>query len=391
MVAEELLQRNVLHLPAVHDFLCNHADKLAVAANLGEKGDIHKLVTCMWVLSILRANLQHHITYRCTVCKYGTLIFRPNTDLIPSLQKTMWRLRQLESTSKASETRIKSQHLDDLNQRVHGNIQTLLSRKHVSPFEHDMLNIDKFIEEADPQLWNTICLLTRSVSERRGTSKATLDETSIAFQTKKTRRFFLLCALLFCTDDCCSLPLHTLVTDMVDSQGGSALLIRILNRLGVCASFDTLKWFIQHKVSTAKVAKSLNLTSFTVVSADNIDFLHSYACVFQGRQNGSWHGASIQAAQPLPSLSLVETEVDMEELSLPSRGLNMEISTSTVNRPLALSKETSMAKQPSVTKSCKRSNRSSPIQSPLKLTRSPAPKARKMRTGTESNSQSAHL
>ncbi len=193
----------------------------------------------MWVLSSLIANLQHHMTYRCTVRKYGTLILRPNTDLMPSLQKTLWRLRQLESTSKVSDT-IKSQHLDDLNQRVHGTIHTLLSREHESPFDHDQLDIDKSIQAVDPQVWSAISVLTRSVSERRRTSKAAFDPNSTAYQTKKTRRFFLLCALLFCTDDRCSVPLHTLVTDTVDSQGGSALLIRLLNRLGVCASFDTL-------------------------------------------------------------------------------------------------------------------------------------------------------
>ena len=100
--------------------------------------------------------------------------------------------------------------------------------------------------------------------------------------------------------------LHTLLTDIVEGQGGSALLIRLLNRLGVCASLDTLKRFIQYKVSSGKTAKSLDPTVFTIVSADNVDFLHSYACVFKGRQSSSWHGTSIQAAQPLPSLSNVE-------------------------------------------------------------------------------------
>ena len=46
MEAEEL-HRQVLHLPAVHDFLCNHAEILTVTANLGKQGDIHKSVTCM--------------------------------------------------------------------------------------------------------------------------------------------------------------------------------------------------------------------------------------------------------------------------------------------------------------------------------------------------------
>ena len=64
----------------------------------------------------------------------------------------------------------------------------------------------------------------------------------------KIRCLFCLCVLMFCTDDCYSIPLHTLVTDTIDRCGGSTELIRILNRLEVCASADTLARFIQHKV-----------------------------------------------------------------------------------------------------------------------------------------------
>ena len=88
-------------------------------------------------------------------------------------------------------------------------------------------------------LWRAICTLTRSASERGGTSKVT-DPSTPAYRVKKIWQFSLLCNLLFCTDDRCSLPLHMLVADVIESQGGSALLIRILNRLGLCASADTL-------------------------------------------------------------------------------------------------------------------------------------------------------
>ena len=37
------------------------------------------------------------------------------------------------------------------------------------------------------------------------------------------------------------------MTDLIESQGGSSVLIKILNRLGVCSSADTLSRFIQHK------------------------------------------------------------------------------------------------------------------------------------------------
>ena len=56
------------------------------------------------------------------------------------------------------------------------------------------------------------------------------------------------------------MPMHILMTDLIESQGGSSVLIRLLNRL--------------------------------VVSADNLDFLHSFARVFCGNQKSSWHGTT---------------------------------------------------------------------------------------------------
>ncbi len=53
--------------------------------------------------------------------------------------------------------------------------------------------------------------------------------------------------ILYCTDDHCSLPMHILIADLVDSQGegrggegGGEYLIKTLNRIGMCASSDTL-------------------------------------------------------------------------------------------------------------------------------------------------------
>ncbi len=98
------------------------------------------------------------------------------------------------------------------------------------------------IQGAGPQLWEAICLLTKSVSERVGIIglKRGRDPTSVANQTKEVASILLTQCNLFCSNDRCSVPLHTLLTDMIDSQGGSALLVRILNRLGICASLDTL-------------------------------------------------------------------------------------------------------------------------------------------------------
>ena len=123
--------------------------------------------------------------------------------------------------------------LDTLNLTIHSQINTLLAQDAKKPFEYDELDIDKLIPEMNQTLWKAICLLTRSASERRGTAKVT-DPSTSSYHVERIRRSSLFCNLLFCTDDCCSLPLHTLVTDVVESQGGSALLIKILNRLGMC-------------------------------------------------------------------------------------------------------------------------------------------------------------
>ena len=97
---------------------------------------------------------------------------------------------------------------------------------------------------------------------------------------------------------------HLQQTYIVDSLGSSSLLLRILNLLRVCASSGALSRFIQHKIQskqTGETEPDLDSQEFTVVSAYNIDFMHSYARVFSRKQNRSWHGTTVQAVQPKAS------------------------------------------------------------------------------------------
>ena len=189
---------------------------------------------------------------------------------------------------------------------VHLNISTLfLSWHSKEEFDFTNFNSDEHIAEIDPKLWEAICLLTRFASEKKGVSKVT-DPTSASFHTKHMRRFAILRIMMFCINNKYTIPLHTLVIDPIEGQGGSAILIKMLNQLGLCASADTPARYIQHKSINEEAAMNCCLTSdsFMVVSADNIDFLHSYARVYKGSKNSSWHGLSIQVDQPLPSLSI---------------------------------------------------------------------------------------
>ena len=93
------------------------------------------------------------------------------------------------------------------------------------------------MELVDPTLTQHIQTLTKSYNEKR--QQGTADEHSLSTHTKKVRRFYYLCVLLFCTNNRCCMPLHALLTDTVKHYGGSSELIRVLNRVGAMASEDT--------------------------------------------------------------------------------------------------------------------------------------------------------
>ena len=111
---------------------------------------------------------------------------------------------------------------------------------------------------------------------------------------------------MFTIDSRCTTPFHTQITDLVDCCGGSSELIRILNRLGVCSSYDTLLRHIQActtELSGLGILQGLNPSVLTIFSMDNIiDFLKSHAQVYCNKQELSWHGTTIQAIQPLPHI-----------------------------------------------------------------------------------------
>ena len=99
-----------------------------------------------------------------------------------------------------------------LNSKIHSSIDTMLKEDTVQPHSIEDIDIDKVIDNLDPDLWKAICLLTQPLSARaiRTTS-----------HVRKVRRMFCACVLLFTTNCQCSLPLHTLLTDVIETCGGS--------------------------------------------------------------------------------------------------------------------------------------------------------------------------
>ena len=93
---------------------------------------------------------------------------------------------------------------------------------------------------------------------------------------KKLTCVYSLCVLMFCTNRKFSIPLHILLTDIVDSCGGSKELIQILNHFGAIASTDSHKRYIQYQITRRLqegLTANLHKDAFTVLSVDDIDFL----------------------------------------------------------------------------------------------------------------------
>ena len=170
-----------------------------------------------------------------------------------------------------------------LNSKVHKLINHLLGQSNDQSMKL-AFDVDQFVttvRSVAPELWEHVCKLTQSVNEHRGRT-ASVKESSFAGRIKRLRRVYLVSLILFMTNSECNFPFHVVLSDTIESCGGSTELITILNRLGIVVSVETLKRTIQSVSQDRKDAgiKSLLVDkAFTVASADNIDFLQS-CCLY---------------------------------------------------------------------------------------------------------------
>ncbi len=105
--------------------------------------------------------------------------------------------------------------------------------------------------------------------------------------------------------------MHSLIADVIDSYGGSDILIRTLNPLGVCSSVDTLFRVVQHMVNQRELLGSeneLNDTSLIIM------FMHTYSGVYcvKTQEIISWDNNS---SNPTQSLVLKNRTVPEPKLS----------------------------------------------------------------------------
>ena len=291
-VGEALLKQTAMLLPQVYrDF---KEQLLVVTKQCGIIVN-QDLPSHSWLSSQLCSLLDHHIAYKCSVLKHGTILYRYGGDLFHALSVSLQKRYGQPDNSDSEHENVKEnvrQVCTQLNAKCHTQVRKLLDSDRKHPHKIEDFNADSFISTIDKDLWEAVCLLTQPADTRN------------ISHTRKVRRIFILCAMLFTTNSDCSFPLHTLIADIVKTCGGSNRLMKVLNRLGVCASIETHGRYVQYRVDSINSEGPMSgypQNSFMVVSADNLDYVHQYARSFSGKQSISWHGTTVQIVQPKPT------------------------------------------------------------------------------------------
>lgn len=254
LVGETLLEQNAVLLPEVYDYFQKTYAGITMSQNIVVQHGLNTTLSSNWLLSELSAILEYHMAYRCSVRRYGTVLYRYGGDLLHALNVSLGQSRTKNHPEKEMDSDLQFQKtLSDvchtLNAKCHACTQKMIKENQGLVPCIESLDIERCIDELDPDLWKAVCWITQPISSRAMTS-------SSGSHVRKMRRFVCACALLFTTNNQCSFPLHMLIADAVETCGGSSRLLKLLNRLGICTNA------IKHDLYITEGLKSKDKTAY---------------------------------------------------------------------------------------------------------------------------------
>ena len=155
-VGEMLLAQHALLLPDIYEMFQNKVDKVTSVCSVPV--GMSQITTNM-----LRNNLsvisEPHIAYRCYAKKYGTVIFRHGGDLLFTLTKILSKSRR-QNPEKSFQQKLSSV-CNNLNSKIHHNIENLIKNDALQPHKIEKINIDECIAKFNPDVWTALNLLTK--------------------------------------------------------------------------------------------------------------------------------------------------------------------------------------------------------------------------------------
>ena len=299
-----VLQSNhAILLPEVYDNFQNLAVKYKAKVN----SDLCSVPKCLpksrWLLTYLNNTLGSYMRRSTKHKKYGVVIHRANGDLLNALSKALGEAKQAKKMEiECRQNYCELQRSYEQRQQKYGEqdiikacryintlilqvISSLTNKYSENPGLYTQFNVSEFAKSIHPTLLMAIQLLTQP-------TRSVVKQTSTENNRKLIKQIYSLMVLCYCTNNQCYMPLHYLLTDAIQCHGGSVTLIKIFNRVGACASIDTLQR-IQTLVAAKRIKKGpssyLNHKTLSIVSIDNIDILQPWVMVSSLHANRSWH------------------------------------------------------------------------------------------------------
>lgn len=365
-VAQEIQQGKAVLLPCVAsvflDAYCGNGEWSHEQPTVLEVEDSKVNFSTKWLLKHLIIHLQPYMEYKCAIRKIGMVLYPRGGDLLICLSLALQQSKNCwaEDTVPLDPTPSPAATIHSASRLINEKVLTEIKKLSENYKEPKDLDIAAFITNCDPLLWDFVCTITESARESAGCKQS---ESYI--HTKKTRRFFILCLLMYTIQPSFRSPIHIAVTDAVQVCGGSRELIKILNRLGVAASADTHESFvtsIAEKEREKKLWDSLRRAIFTLASVDNWDIAKPNASVYCGDQKRGFHGTTLQVVQPNPNLTLSDSTTN-PVISQPS-GTTLHTTPDYQTANPVPSKPSGTTKNH---ESGKRTRHTSPMSSPHKL------------------------
>ena len=302
------------------------------------------LPTIHWLLSHIQMHFDNMLEVQCRHKRYGTLLYHKCCDLVHALSLALGKCELKNSQPTPNETEVQQCSAPTVEQQLQTVALHLNAKLHERARMrslHDPQSLASFDllaawDNTDPELLTFLTLLTQPVRQ----SRRKLFETSLTptdLNTRNMRLFYILCMLVFCTNNTCSVPLHVLLTEAILCHGGTLELVQILNRVGVVASVETLNrlatQIVQTRISEG-IASDLDPETFSVVSVDNVDILQPYGFVSCLDATRSWHGTSVQCVQPLPLTGQLTRDDVLVSSTVAHTTSNKRMCSSPANTPI---------------------------------------------------------
>ena len=88
LVGETLLEKNTVLLPEVYDYFQKTYAGITMSQNIVVQHGLNT-ISSNWLLSELSAILEHHMAHRCSVRRYGTVLYCYGGDLLHALNVSL--------------------------------------------------------------------------------------------------------------------------------------------------------------------------------------------------------------------------------------------------------------------------------------------------------------